>query len=32
MDMDIPQYVAPVKKKKGSNITLLKRGKRHYEM
>jgi len=32
MDMDVPQYVAPAKKKKRSNITLLKRGKRHYEM
>jgi len=27
MDMDVPQYVSPVKKKKGSNITTLKRGK-----
>jgi len=32
MDMDVPQYVAPVTKgKKKINITLLKRGKRHYE-
>ena len=30
--MDIPQYVYPVNKKKESNITILKRGKRHYEM
>jgi hypothetical protein len=32
MDIDVPQYVSPVKKKKGSNITILKRAKRHYEM
>jgi hypothetical protein len=30
--MDAPQYVSPVKEKKGSNITILKRGKRYYEM
>jgi len=32
MDMDAPQYVCPVKKKKVINITILKRGKVHYEM
>jgi hypothetical protein len=32
MDMDIPQYVSPVKAKKSSNITILKKGKRYYEM
>jgi hypothetical protein len=32
MDMDIPHYVSTVKKKKESNITILKRGNRHYEM
>jgi hypothetical protein len=27
MDMDVPQYVSPIKKKKGRNITIFKRGK-----
>jgi len=31
MDMDVPEYVSPIKKKKGRNITLL-RDKRNYEM
>jgi hypothetical protein len=31
MDMGVPQYVSPIKKK-GRNITILKRGKRYYEM
>jgi hypothetical protein len=32
MDMDFRQYVSPVKMKKDINITILKKGKRHYEM
>jgi len=31
-DVDAPQYVSPAKKKKRSNITILKRGRKHYEM
>jgi hypothetical protein len=31
-DLDVPQYVSSVKKKKGSNITILKKGKKHYEI
>jgi hypothetical protein len=29
-DMYVPQYVSHVKKKKGGNITILKRGKKNY--
>jgi len=32
MYMDGPKCVSPVKTKKGSNITILKRGERHYEI
>ena len=31
-DMYDPQYVTPVKKKKRSNFTILKKSKKYYEM
>jgi hypothetical protein len=30
--MYVPQHATPVKKKKGSNFTILERSKKHYEM